>query len=142
MGHQPKYYEVKDQRYLGEDDFVDRIERKKASGNPCLFEIPIEEIALEVIRRLGIPRDRLYSLTRDRKGAHGRGLVAYLARKLTGSFVKEIAQHFQREPMTMSEAVIRIENRLLKDKELAGRVEEVEIHLRKGRKKKYLITLA
>ncbi|MDI6754616.1 MAG: hypothetical protein QME78_09525 [Thermodesulfobacteriota bacterium] len=39
MGHQKKYYEVKDQRYLGEDEFIDQIERKKTSVDPAIFEI-------------------------------------------------------------------------------------------------------
>jgi hypothetical protein len=140
MGHQKKYYEVKDPRYLGEDEFIDKIERQKSSPHPGFFEIPINDISMEVGNKMAIPRDRLYSLTRDRMGAYGRGVVAYLARKLTGSLVKDIAQHFQREPMTMSEAIIKIEGLMEKDKELAIKIEEVKSNLMKRRKKKYLIT--
>ena len=36
-GHQEKYYEVKDQRFLGEDSCIDRIEVwKKRQGKCCL----------------------------------------------------------------------------------------------------------
>jgi len=89
-----------------------------------------------------IPQDRLYSLTRDRRGALGRNLVAYLARKLTGTRVKEIARYFNREAMTMSLGVMKIENQLLRDMDLAGRVEIMEKNLRKRGKKKYFITIA
>ena len=62
----------------------------------------MENIVGEVIQGASIPRDRLHSLTRDRQGAYGRNLVAYLARKVAGYGVKEITQHFKREPMTIS----------------------------------------
>jgi len=142
MGHQKKYYEVKDQRYLGEDEFIDQIEREKTSAGPAIFEIPMKDIAMEVVNNMAIARDRLYSLTRERKGDYGRSIVAYLARKLTGSLVKDIAQHFQREPMTISEAIIKIENLMEKDKELARGIEDMRNNLIKKGKKKYLITVA
>ena len=61
----------------------------------------MENIVEEVIRGASIPRDQLYSLPRDRQGAYGRNLVAYLARKLAGFRVKVIAQHFKREPIRL-----------------------------------------
>ena len=142
LGHQKKYYEVKDQRYLGEDEFIDQIERIKTRADPALFEIPLEEIAKEVVNHMAIGRDRMYSLTRDRRGAYGRAIVGYLARKLTGSLVKDIAGHFQRESMTISEAVIKMESLVEKDMELAGRIEYMRNNLMKRGKKKYLITVA
>jgi len=142
LGHQKRYYEVKDQRYLGEDEFIDQIERIKTSADPALFEIPLEDIAKEVVNHMAIGRDRMYSLTRDRMGAYGRAIVGYLARKLTGSLVKDIARHFQREPMTISEAVMKMESLVEKDMELARRIEHMRNNLMKRGKKKYLITVA
>ncbi len=142
MGHQVKYYEVKDQRYLGKDEFIDKIERTRSNAEPAIFEISMEEIAREVVNHMAIGRDRLYSLTRDRMGVHGRGIVAYLARKLTGSLVKDIARHFQREPMTISEAIMKIESRMERDMKLARRIEDIRSNLMKRSKKKYLITVA
>ena len=81
-------------------------------------------------------------MTRDRRGAYGRAIVAYLARKLTGSLVKDIARHFQREPITISEAVIKIESLVERDRELARRIEAMRNNLMKRGKKKYLITVA
>jgi putative transposase len=142
LGHQKKYYEVKDQRYLGEDEFIDQIERIKTSAEPALFEIPLEDIVKEVVNHMAIGRDRMYSLSRDRRGAYGRAIVGYLARKLTGSLVKDIARHFQREPMTISEAVMKMESLVEKDMELARRIEHMRNNLMKRGKKKYLITVA
>jgi hypothetical protein len=60
---------------------------------------------------------------------------------LAGLRVKEIAQYFSREPMTISLGVTKIENLLQTDKDLAGRMDLIEMNLRKG-KKKYFITIA
>ena len=76
-GHQEKYYKVKDQRYLGEDEFLEEIECKKSSFEPAVYDIPLRDIALEVSKATGIPQDRLYSVTRGRRGAFGRSVVAY-----------------------------------------------------------------
>jgi putative transposase len=142
LGHQKKYYEVKDQRYLGEDEFIDGIERQKASSYPGIFEIPMKDISMEVADRMVIPRDRLYSLTRDWMGAYGRAIVAYLAREMTGSLVKDMARHFHREPMTISQAIIKIERLMEEDRELARKMEAMRRNLTKSGKKKYLITVA
>lgn len=89
LGHEDKYYEVKDQRFLGEDEFIERIESEKAMEGPVFYEIPIEEIVKEVGKSMGISEDRICSLSRERKGAYGRSLVAYLARKLSGCLLIE-----------------------------------------------------
>lgn len=75
-------------------------------------------------------------------GAYGRALVAYLARKVIGTRVKEIAQYFNREAMTVSLGVKKIEPLLQRDKDLAQRVEVMERNFRKKGKRRYFITIA
>jgi hypothetical protein len=67
---------------------------------------------MEVADKMALPRDRLYSSTRNRMGAYGRAIVAYWAREMTGSLVEDIARHFHREPMTISEAIIKVEGHI------------------------------
>ncbi len=80
--HQEKYYRVKDQRYLGEDEFVEEVEKLSESQGIGYWDISMEDIVKKVGERLGIPWERMYSLTRERQGAYGRGVVGYLGRKL------------------------------------------------------------
>ena len=141
-GHQEKYYKVKDQRYLGEESFIDRIGVKKRDGENALYDIPIEVIAREVSKATGIARSGLYSLTRDREGARGRRMVAYLARAISGHMVRDVAQHFQRSPMRISQAIIEFEEELRKDKCLRKMIEKLKEDLTKRGKKKYFITIA
>ena len=51
-------------------------------------------------------------------------------------------QHFKRGPMTISLGVKKVENLLQRDKELAKRVEIMEMNLREKSRKKYFITIA
>jgi len=142
LDHQAKYYEVKDQRFLGEQEFLERIESKKVTDEPILFEISLEDIVMEVGKTVGIARDRINSLSRDRSGALGRSLAAYLARKLSGYLVKDVARYFHREPAMISQGMMKVENLLRGDEDLAEKVEMMEKKLIRNRKKKYFITNA
>jgi len=68
--------------------------------------------------------------------------VAYLARKVSGYLVKDIDQHFRREPMTVSQGIIKLEDLIQRDKDLEKTVESLESTLKKKGRKKYLITIA
>jgi hypothetical protein len=140
--HQESYYTIKDQRYLGDDKFIEKIESNKHNLEPAIYDIPINDIVLEVCKVAKIDSERLYSLTRNRAGAHGRNLVAYLARKLSGYLVKDIAKYFQREPMVISQGIIKVERLIQSNTEQKRMLETVENKLIKGRKKKYFITIA
>ena len=141
-GHQKKFYEVRDQRFLGEESFINRIEDERGGRERVVYDIPIEVIAKEVSKATGIALDRLYSLTYERGGAYGRGMVAYLARAEAGQMVKDIAEHFRRSPMRMSQAIIEFETRLRKDEPLRKMLNHLEEDLKKQAKKKYFVTIA
>jgi len=141
-GHERKYYQVKDQRYLGEDAFVERIETERKEPEDWVYEIPLETISREVARVIGCGEDELYSARRGRQGSHGRGMVAYLGRRISKYTVREIADHFRRSSVTVSEAITEIEDLLRKDIAFAKGLELLSENLIKGRKRKYRITEA
>ncbi len=141
-GHQEKYYKVKDQRYLGEDSFINQIEAERSEPESWVYEVPLKAISQEVSRVTGITEDRLYSATRDREGARGRGLVAYLAKTVSDYMVKEIASHFKRSPVTIGEAIVKVEDLLRKDNTFGKTLSRMEENLVKGRKRKYRISVA
>jgi chromosomal replication initiation ATPase DnaA len=141
-GHQEKYYEVKDQRFLGEDSFIDGIEVEEREREDLVYDIPIETISQEVSRATGVAQGKLYSLSRSREGAHGRSMVGYLARLISGYMVTDVARHFHRSPTRMSQALIEFENDLRKDEHLRKTIEKLKEDLIKKGKKKYFITIA
>jgi hypothetical protein len=69
-------------------------------------------------------------------------MSAYLARTLAGQMVKDIAEHFRRSPMRISQAIIEFETRLGKDESLRKMAEQLEEDLSKRANKKYFITIA
>ena len=66
----------------------------------------------------------------------------YEEQKLTGSLVKDITQHFQRTPMTLNEAIIKIEGLMEKNKGSTRRKEDIGSNQMKRGKKKFLNTAA
>lgn len=89
----------------------------------------------------GITQERLYGLSRNREGAFGRGIVVYLARVVSGSMIKDVARHFRRSPMVMSQAC-KIERQLGEDQEFREMIKELKTVLTQNVKKKYLVTIA
>jgi putative transposase len=141
-GHEEKYYRVKDQRYLGEDSFVEQVERERKEAQGWVYEVSPGAISEETSIAMGITRDKLYSTTRDREGARGRGIVAYLARRVSDYGVKEIADHFGRSPVTISEGMKKVEDLERRDKSFAKTLSLIVENVVKGRKRKYRITEA
>jgi len=56
--------------------------------------------------------------------------------------VKDIADHFRRSPMRISQSIIEFETRLGRDESLRKVVNRLEKDLSKRAKKKYFITIA
>jgi len=56
--------------------------------------------------------------------------------------VKDIAEHFRRSPMRISQTIIEVENRLHEDESFRKMVEKLRRGLIKQAKKKYFITIA
>ena len=59
MGHEEKYYQVKGQRYLGEEAFIDRIEMERKEAESWVYDVSLEAISQEVSRATGITGDKL-----------------------------------------------------------------------------------
>jgi len=133
---------VKDQRYLGEDSFIERVEKERKEPQCWVYEVPLEAISDETSIAMGIVRDKLYSTTRDREGARGRGIVGYLARRVSGYGVKEIADHFGRSPVTMCEGMKKVGDLERRDKLFAKTLSLIVENVVKGRRRKYRITEA
>ena len=142
QGHRKEFYEVRDQRFLGEDDFVEQVRRGLGEEGPFIYDITIVEIVSGVSSVLGISSDLIYSGSRNRQGALGRAVVGYLGRRLAGHRVKVVAEHFHRDPVAITQGMQTLEVRLREDSALRGVVRGIEETLTRDRKRKYLFTYA
>jgi REP element-mobilizing transposase RayT len=141
-GHEEKYYQVKDQRYLGGESFIDRVETKRKQLEDWVYDIPLEVLSHEVSRAVGITESKMQSATRDRGGVRGRSIVAYLARKIAGYTVKEIANYFKRSAVTIGEGIVKVEELVREDKSFEKALKRMEENVVKGRKRKYRVSVA
>jgi putative transposase len=142
-GYEKKYYRVKDQRYLGDDSFVEWVERERGGESQTwVYDVPLEVISEGTSITMGVAREKLYSMTRDREGARGRGIVGYLARKVSGYRLREIADHFGRGLVTISEGVRKVEELEQKDKSFRKKLSLIVESVVKGKNRKYRITEA
>jgi REP element-mobilizing transposase RayT len=125
-GHREELYRVKDQRFLGDDEFIEEIRKNLKEKDIKVYDIPIEKITDEVSRLLGIERTLFYSQRRERRGSLGRAVVGFVGRKLCGYKNSAIADHFNREPATLSEGIRKVENRLRCDEVFSKLVTHLE----------------
>ena len=65
---------------------------------------------------LNIPPEAFYSPTRNRQGAWGWSIVAYIGGKLGGHQVKTLAEHFKRDPSVISRGIIKVERKRREEK--------------------------
>jgi putative transposase len=139
QGHGDDFYELKDQRFLGQEAFVENVYRSLNDELPFVYDISIAEMVSEASSVLNIPADLFYSTNRNRRGAWGRSVVGYLARKLGGHQIKGIAQHFDRDPVVISQGMKRLEQKLKQGKAFAKTVTRIEEALIRNRKPNILI---
>ena len=76
----------------------------------------------------------LYSPNRNREGALGRAVVAYLGRKWAGFSFRAAAEHFRRDPVVISGVIRRLEQRIERDRDYCRRVEILEKNLIRNKK--------
>jgi hypothetical protein len=136
QGHRDDLYELKDQRFLGPNEFVDDVHHRVKEEWPRVYDIPIQEIVSVVESMLGIAEGGLYGFRRSRREAWGRSVVAFLGKKWGGYALKRFAEHFKRDPVAISKGVRRVEEKLVEDRSFArslGTVEKILIRNKKPR---------
>ncbi len=136
QGDREDFYELKDQRFLGDEEFVEDIHRTLSEELAFVYHISIQEIVSKVSAVLNIPPESFYSPTRNRQGAWGRAIVAYIGGKLGGHQVRMVAQHFKRDPAVISRGIRKVEKKRRAEKAFDSRVSRVEEAIKENKKRK------
>jgi chromosomal replication initiation ATPase DnaA len=134
MGHRQDFYEVWEQRVLGDQSFAEEAltPRKEASEPPV--RVPVEHILRSVAEELGLPAERISTASRARGPAHARAVVAYLSRELAHLPLTAVARVVRRDSVTLSHAVRRLEGALAHTPELRHRVDRIARRLQQSAK--------
>lgn len=136
--HQPEYYQAVEQRFLGDERFVEQVRRREAPS--ILLAVTLPEVSQAVARAFDLEIAELQAPGRGRQAALVRAAIAHLGQLVGGIPLSEVARAFGRDPVTISLGVQRLRTRLEADAALAARVEQVAAALRKGRSHKYKIS--
>ena len=118
QGHVREFYELKDQRLLGEDDFVEDVGNGLHEGLAFVYDIALGEILSELCSVLTVPTELIYTSNRNRLGALGRAVVGGRGGKITGQSVKAVAGHFNRDPVAITQGIKKVEERLRDENDL------------------------
>jgi hypothetical protein len=143
QGHRQEYYEVKEQRYLGDDGFVEVVQRAvDEQEEDHTVEIAMSDVVREIVRGAGVADTMVLAKGRGRIGSRLRTEAAYVGREVGGISLTEAARYLGRDLSTMSLALKRLEEELRSDRDQRKRLEIVCARLRRGRRRKYQINKA
>jgi putative transposase len=135
-GHREDLYQVRDQRFLGDEGFVDRVIRERRDGSSYVYDISIEELVGRVSSVFAMSEKTVCSMTRNREGAWGRAIVGYVGKKLCGYSNKSFAEYFHRDPVAMSRGIAKVEGRAGSDKDFQAKLRRLEGAITLGQKRK------
>lgn len=138
--HHPEYYRALEQQFLGDERFVEEMERRiQRKPSPGVIAVSFGEVCQVVARAFDMTVEEMRARGRERQAAVARVVAAQVAQLVGGIRLVEAARAFGRDPVTISLGVQALRKRLQRDTQLAGRFEGVIAFLRRGRAKKYKI---
>jgi len=136
-GHRQDYYQVIDQRFLGDEDFVEQAHEKAEEPEPRLaVDIDLKDIVSVVCDEFGIRSERVPQREKSREVSQLRWIIAKLAAEEADYRLVELARFLRRDPGVMSRGVRLLEEHLIKEKELQKRVARLQAAIREGRRVK------
>jgi REP element-mobilizing transposase RayT len=103
-GHQEKYYEATDQRFLGDERFVEKVaSRAKMKDIETKGpKVEYERLLDAVSREYGLTRTALTGSGRQRPWIEGRRFLVYLAREWEKMTTEELGKRLERDPSMIS----------------------------------------
>ena len=136
-GHREDFYAVSGQRLLGDERFVEKMERA-ARGEKRMppVAVSVEAITKRVAGLFGVPEARLRGRGRSREAARLRAVIAYLGREEAGLPLRDVANFFNRDEATLSLAVLRLETQMAVDPQLSVRLSAFRRAIRRGASRK------
>lgn len=132
--HREDLYEVIEQRYLGDEAFIEVTERKAKihPGRPRL-RLTLDDCIRVTCDVMGVRPAALQTPDRSGNLATVRTIVAYVSKELAGVTYAETARTLRRAAVTLSLQVQWLRQRLETDPALARMVVRVEERLRRNK---------
>ena len=134
-GHRDDFYDVKEQRFLGDDQFVERISRSLDLDLPPSNRVELSVIETAVSQWHKYPVEMLHSRTKEHRGSFARAVVGYLGQELGAARLTEVAARYGRDQVSLSLGVKRLRERLAQESDLSENIAGLLKQLRGGKVK-------
>jgi REP element-mobilizing transposase RayT len=102
VGHVERFYETVDQRFLGDENFVERAEKMTAKQEPRRPKTSFQRLVKAVAAMHGVEAERLVDAGRGRRWVQARSLLVYVAREWGGLKAKDLGEQLHRDASMIS----------------------------------------
>ncbi len=117
IGHEAKFYETVDQRLLGDEQFIEAVDRKterKLEIEKRAWQGPFSELVNALAEVHGVEPHVLLRGSRKRTWFSARAMLVYLGRAWSGMKTKELAKRLHHD----TSVIIRLYRRYAKSRDL------------------------
>jgi putative transposase len=123
-GHRQEYYDLADQRFLGDEEFGEELRRNYEEDKPKKrpgLSVAVKQLAAA----LKLEVEQIRAPSRGWKLSRQRMMMAYVLVRRAGYAVKEVAGYFGRDATTISSMLSRYEIRMEKQPEVRRQLEKL-----------------
>ncbi len=136
-GHREDLYDVVEQLYLGDEAFVEQVERRVTEHEPPrVVEIGWAEVRESVCKQFGIAPAAVIHRGRGRENARLKRVMAWVGREVGGFSNQEMAKELGQDPAVLSRGLGKLADELARERDLRTGVEQLCNLLRKGKRPK------
>jgi REP element-mobilizing transposase RayT len=120
------------QAVRGDEAFADRV--LKAAGEPAIVPrgLTVERIARQAAELGAVPLSEATGIGRGRRQSEVRLLTAWASREVARISVARVAKYFSRDASTLAKGLVRLEERMEKDRDLRRTANRLAAALRPG----------
>ena len=124
-GHREEYYEVADQRFLGDEEFGEALKRDNKEEPAPKKRRELGLVVKELAARMKVDIGELRSANRGWKVSGQRIQITYVLVRRAGYGVSEVGKYIGRDATTISSMLSRYDARLIREPELRRGVERL-----------------
>ena len=124
QGHREDYYRVEDQRFLGAEEFVKKVQEKVEGKEVRVVKRYLSSVVEKMARRAKVRVEVLRGPDRSWAVSKVRSLVVYLLVRRLGFSVKEVGQYVGKDETSISTMINRVHQRI-QQKEMGEEIERL-----------------
>jgi len=103
-GHEEKYYQTADQRFLGDEAFVEKVALKAKNKDVRLSgpRVSFDRLLAAILKEHGLTEETLMGSGRRNDWVQAKRQLVYLGREWANMTMQELGKRLKRDPSMMS----------------------------------------